>query len=71
MVQKNPQVLQNTTPGLMENLGLHVCYVMHNPETKPKNFPGLKFYNMQKIDNLDTPSQKNKTHRKLYGKHIP
>ena len=71
MVQEIPQVLQNTTPGLMENLGLHVHYVIHNPDTKPKNFPGLKFCNMQKMITWTPQAKKNKTAPKVYGKPIP
>ena len=71
MVQEILQVLQNITPGLMENLGLHVHYVMHNPDTKPKNFPGLKFCNMQKMITWTPQAKKNKTAPKVYGKPIP
>ena len=35
-----------------------MAYVIEKLDTKPENFPGLKFYNMQKIDKLDTPSPK-------------
>jgi hypothetical protein len=48
-----------------------MAYVIEKLDTKPENFPGLKFYNMQKIDKLGSPSQKNKTPPKVYGKPIP